>query len=221
MRRSALKIAFAAAAGLVLCAHARSVSVAEQTDTSVTFAFGADDPSDYELLVAHGSADAGDDKRGWTALEKVADVPYETTTLTYEVPEALRDGRYLRFFLMQRQNLPYAKELKSVASTGAQWVNTGVAPNGRTVVDFRFGKITYSNQTAFFGQGWAGNQYLLNQQNRNNGQGFMFHSGGQDLGFVTANTDYRCQIDDDGRLYFSYNNTTTTTQQTRWRSAAA
>ncbi len=210
MRISALKIAFAAAAGLVLCAHARSVSVAKLTDASVTFAFGAQDGNDYELIMAHGAQDSEDDKRGWTAFEKVADVAWDQTTCTYEVPEALRDGRYLRFFLMQRSNLPYAKELKSVSSTGLQWVNTGVAPNGRTVVDFRFGKITYSNQTAFFGQGWAGNQYLLNQQNRNGGQGFMFHSGGQDLGFVTANTDYRCLIDDDNKLYFSYNNITNT-----------
>ena len=197
-------------AGMAFGAHARTVSVAELSDDKVTFAFGAQDGNDYELIMAHGAQDREDDKRAWTAFEKVADVAWDQTTYTYEVPEALRDGRYLRFFLMQRSNLPYAKELKSVSSTGLQWVNTGVAPNGRTVVDFRFGKITYSNQTAFFGQGWSGNQYLLNQQNRNGGQGFMFHSGGQDLGFVTANTDYRCLIDDDNKLYFSYNNTTNT-----------
>ena len=55
MRISALKIAFAAAAGLVLCAHARSVSVAKLTDASVTFAFGAQDGNDYELIMAHGA----------------------------------------------------------------------------------------------------------------------------------------------------------------------
>ena len=122
-------------AGMAFGAHARTVSVAELSDDKVTFAFGAQDGNDYELIMAHGAQDREDDKRAWTAFEKVADVAWDQTTCTYEVPEALRDGRYLRFFLMQRSNLPYAKELKSVSSTGLQWVNTGVAPNGRTVVD--------------------------------------------------------------------------------------
>ena len=204
MRKSALLAFFAACMGLVTDLFARTVSVAEQTDQTVTFAFGTDDANDYELFVAHGATDAGDDKRAWTALEKVADISFEQTTFTYEVPEPLRDGRYLRFFLMQRENLPYVKELKSVASTGSQWVDTGVTPSNRTVVDFRFGNLTYANQTAFFGQGWAGSRYLLNQQSNK----FMFHGGGN-LGsdVPTSGVDYRCQIDDDSRLYLSWNST--------------
>ena len=93
-------------AGMAFGAHARTVSVAELSDDKVTFAFGAQDGNDYELIMAHGAQDREDDKRAWTAFEKVANVAWDQTTCTYEVPEALRDGRYLRFFLMQRSNLP-------------------------------------------------------------------------------------------------------------------
>ncbi|MBP5227262.1 MAG: hypothetical protein J6336_07750, partial [Kiritimatiellae bacterium] len=70
MRKSALLAVLTACVGWVTHVFARSVSVAEQTDQTVTFAFGTDDANDYELFVAHGATDAGDDKRAWTALEK-------------------------------------------------------------------------------------------------------------------------------------------------------
>ena len=197
-----------ALAGLfAFCADARTISVASQTDSTVTFVFGAQDGMDYGLYCAHGATDGGEDKRAWTSYEKVADISASQETLTFEVPAALRDGRPMRFFLMQTVGVTCAKELDSVKSTGAQWIDTGLAPNTRTVVDFRFGEVTYVSGTAFFGQGWAGNCYLLNQQ----GNSFHFHSNGSTALNITptANTDYRCVLgdnggDDNAKLFLSY-----------------
>ena len=193
-------------------ADARTISVASQTEGAVTFAFGAQDGMEYGLYFAHGPTDGDEDKRAWASYEKIADIADDQTSYTYEVPAALRDGRPMRFFLMQTLGVACAKELDSVKSTGDQWVDTGYTPNNRTVVDFRFGEVTYVNATAFFGQGWNNKCYLLNQQ----GSSFYFHGDNNTAPIklnITpqANTDYRCVIDDNGgsaRLFLSYGSTT-------------
>ena len=172
----------------------RSVKVSEKTDDSVTLAFGSPDGREYTLCLAHGPADCGDEKHKWAAYETVATVAPDQKTLEYEVPAALRDGRHMRFFLVQTTGLACAKELDKVTSTGAQWVNTGIFPNTRTVVDVRFGDVIYEHATAFFGQGFAGNQYLLNQQSNK----LYFHAGGVLIGDApAAGKDYRVVVGDD------------------------
>ena len=106
----------------------------------------------HALFLASGATDAGDDKYAWDSFEKVADIADGQESYTYTVPVALRDGRPLRFFLLQTTGLAMAKELDKVHSTGAQWVNVELVPDGRTTTDFRFGNVTYANSTAFFGQ---------------------------------------------------------------------
>ena len=192
-----IMIAIAAGVGIASGARARTLCVAEQTAESVALEFGAQDGFDYELFLAHGAADGGEDKYAWDAFEKIADVPYDKATLEYEVPVALRDGRRMRFFLMQTANLNMAKELSYARSTGQQWVDTGVAPvANRQMVDFRFGDVAYAEQTAFFGRQWSGTRYLLNQQSNQ----FRFHgTGSANLGVAkpAAGVEYRFMLDDD------------------------
>ena len=175
----------------------RTVCVAEKTADSVTLAFGNPNGRNHALFLASGATDGDDDKYAWESFEKVADIVDGQETYTYEVPAALRDGRPLRFFLLQTTGLAMAKELDKVHSTGAQWVNADLVPDGRTVTDFRFGNVTYVNSTAFFGQNWTGSRYLFNQQ----GDKFYFHASGSAFGAKPAlNTNYRFIVDDDNHV---------------------
>ena len=184
------------AAGAVLPASAVTLCVSRQTETSVTLAFGGKDNNDYELFLAHGAADGGEDKHAWDSFEKVADIAYDQTSYEYEVPAALRDGRAMRFFLMQRTCVNMAKEFSSITSTGAQWIDTGVAPANNWLVDFRFKTpATFVNDTTFFGRGYASKQYLFIFQN-DNGTKFRFYgSSNYTVSTPVANTDYRLVID--------------------------
>ena len=186
------------AVGIASGAHAeRTVCVSEQTDNAVTLAFGGVDELDYELFLAHGATDGGDDKTAWDSFEKIADVACDQTSLTYEVPAALRDGRPMRFFLMQTIGMRMAKEFSSITSTGAQWINTGMAATNIWIMDFRFKTGAIANDKAFFGQKWSGGQYLFILQN-DSGTKFRFYgSSPQTVSGITpqANTDYRLVID--------------------------
>ena len=78
--------ALAFAVGISCGVHAaRTVCVSEQTDHAVTLTFGGADELDYELFLAHGATDGGDDKAAWDSFEKIADVACDQTSLTYEV----------------------------------------------------------------------------------------------------------------------------------------
>ena len=189
-------IAIAAGVSIVAGAYARTVNVASQTDSSVTLAFGAQDGLDYELFLAHGATDGGEDKGSWDSFEKIADVAYDQSSLTYEVPAALRDGRPMRFFLMQTLGVNMAKEFKSITSTGAQWIDTGIVPVNNWLVDFRFKTSdTLVNDTTFFGRGYAGKQYLFILQN-DSGTKFRFYgSSNYTVSTPQVNTDYRLVID--------------------------
>ena len=79
MSSRVLTAALIAAAGMTFEAYARTVCVAEQTADAVTLAFGAVDNNDYELFVAHGATDGGEDKAKWASFEKVADIAFDQT----------------------------------------------------------------------------------------------------------------------------------------------
>ncbi len=53
---------------------AATLCVTRQTETSLTFTFADFGGLDYELFVAHGATDGGDDKYAWDSFEKVADI---------------------------------------------------------------------------------------------------------------------------------------------------
>ena len=190
--------ALAFAVGIACGAHAaRTVCVSEQTDSAVTLAFGGVDELDYELFLAHGATDGGDDKAKWDSFEKIADIACDQTSFTYEVPAALRDGRPMRFFLMQTVGVHMAREFSSITSTGAQWISTGTAATNIWIMDFRFKTGAIANDKTFFGQKWGGGQYLFILQN-DSGTKFRFYgSSPQTVSGITpaANTDYRLVID--------------------------
>ena len=61
-------------------------------------------------------------------------------------------------------DIPFAYEpVKMLISSGAQYINTGFAPNASTSVKMEFNTGTYVHDTAFFGTGWAKSRYLLMQ----------------------------------------------------------
>ena len=190
--------ALAFAVGIACGAHAaRTVCVSEQTDSAVTLAFGGVDELDYELFLAHGATDGGDDKAKWDSFEKIADIACDQTSFTYEVPAALRDGRPMRFFLMQTVGVHMAREFTSITSTGAQWISTGMAATNIWIMDFRFKTGAIANDKTFFGQKWGGGQYLFILQS-DSGTKFRFYgSSPQTVSGITpaANTDYRLVID--------------------------
>ena len=172
-----------------------TLCVSRQTETSVTLAFGAKDNNDYELFLAHGAADGGEDKHTWDAFEKVADIAYDQTSYEYEVPAALRDGRAMRFFLMQRTCVNMAKEFSSITSTGAQWISTGAKAADTWIMDFRFKTGPIANDKAFFGQKWGSKQYLFILQD-DSGTKFKFYGNSNyTVSTPVANTDYRLVID--------------------------
>ena len=152
-------VSFAAAVA-AMCAQARTLSIAEKGEDSVTFALGGADGFDYKIFVAHGATDGGDDKYAWESFEYACEAPSDASSVTWQVPAALRDGRKLRFFLMQTVGVNCAKELVFVRSSGAQWVDTqfqlSSTQTTRAVVDFHFGDPVYVASTAFFGQNWTG-----------------------------------------------------------------
>ena len=200
-------LAVAVAVGVAFTANAAAVAVSRQTETSVTLALETDG-LDQELYLAHGATDGGDDKYAWESFEKIADISFSQDSYEYAVPAALRDGRPLRFFLMQTSSLNMAKELVSITSTGAQWINTGIAPANNWAVDFRFRTAaTLKNDTAFFGQQWSGSKYLFILQN-DSGTKFRFYgSSNYTVSAPAANTDYHLVIDPASMLTLNGNGT--------------
>ena len=112
-----------------------------------TLTFGGRRTMTHGLYVAYGSNDAGTDKCAWDAFEKIADIPASTTTYTYAVPDALKAANAkFRFFLMQTDSLPYAKEVEYAHSDGSAWIDTGIAPRRDLVAEFDI-QLTAKNTT--------------------------------------------------------------------------
>ena len=174
---------------------ARTLRVDKITESSVALSFGVPDEKAYGLYLAHGSSDAGEDKGAWDGFEKVADILADQTTFVYEVPEELRDGRFLRFFLLQTSGVQYAKEFKSIKSTGAQWIDVGIPPTSSWIVDFRFGNVEVANDKALWGQNWSGTKYLFCTQDSSGIKFRFFGKNGTVVGTPVADRDYRCVVD--------------------------
>ena len=188
-------------------AMARTMTVKAQGQTSVTLEFGAPDGKAYQLCLASGPTDGGDRKRAWENWTTVATVAADQEIGTYEIPPALLDGRLFRFFLMQTADLPYATERDSVRATGAQWVDTGIVPTSLTEVEFDFGNVVYEHNDTLFGQGYAGNNYLLTTQNGR----FMFYGLVNKAGItldttIISNMRYVCRVTSDNSLTLSHGN---------------
>lgn len=91
---------------------------------------------------------------------------------------------------------PGYQELKWIASTGSQWIDTGVHPDASTSVEMHFGNVTYEANRALFGQDWSGDQYLFNMRSSK----FYFHGSGGAMVGVQANTDYFVVVSTDAKV---------------------
>ena len=83
--------------------------------------------------------------------------------------------------------------VKMLISSGAQYINTGFAPNASTSVKMEFNTGTYVHDTAFFGTGWAKGRWLFMQGNMGGGGTYRFF-GNDD------NTDILCVDNKDASL---------------------
>lgn len=110
-----------------------------------TLAFGGRRTGTHGLYVAYGADDAGADKYAWESFDKLADIAAATTTYTYTVPDGLKAANAkFRFFLMQTDDLPYAKEVEYTHSDGTAWIDSGIAPRRELVTEFDV-KLTENN----------------------------------------------------------------------------
>lgn len=192
-------------------AMARTVYIASQSESAITLGFGdhshdgfvAVGGAGYELFVAHGAVDADDDKYAWTDFERVDSIANDQTSYTYEVPAALRDGGFIKFFLLQKIGIDMTQELDGVKATGAQVVKTGIYPKNypTLVVDFRLGDIDFGNADpyrfpTFFGQWYGADSYLFTQQSGD----FKFFGSGTSLGPVDKTASYRFVINNENTV---------------------
>lgn len=120
-----------------------------------TLAFGGRRTGTHGLYVAYGADDAGADKYAWESFDKLADIAAATTTYTYTVPDGLKAANAkFRFFLMQTENLPYAKEVEYTHSDGAAYFVSGIAPRRDMIAEFDLyltAKNTTGNYDWLFG----------------------------------------------------------------------
>ena len=120
-----------------------------------TLTFGGRRTGTHGLYVAYGADDAGTDKYAWTSFAKLADITAATTMYTYTVPDALKAANAkFRFFLMQTENLPYAKEVEYTHSDGTAWIDSGIAPRRDMIAEFDLyltAKNTTGNYDWIFG----------------------------------------------------------------------
>ena len=114
-----------------------TMEVVSSDNDTVTLAFGGRRTQTHTLCVCYGAFDGAADKYAWDGFTNVADIAVSDSQYVYTVPAALKsaNSRY-RFFLMQKGNLPYAKEVKYVQSDGSSYIDTGVAPRRWMTAEF-------------------------------------------------------------------------------------
>lgn len=122
-----------------------TMEVAKIADDRYVFTFGGRRNGSHALCIATATNDGGEDKYAWDAFEKVIDVPADMDTYTYAVPMSFFEtNRRFRFFLMQTDDLPYAKEVEYAHSDGKAWIDTGIAPRRDLVSEFDI-RLTANN----------------------------------------------------------------------------
>ncbi|MBQ6926168.1 MAG: hypothetical protein IJQ73_16150, partial [Kiritimatiellae bacterium] len=108
-------------------------------------------------------------------------------------------------------------QLRSIASTGTQYIRTGILPTSATTVEMAFNTGPYVADTAFFGQSWTGSQYLFIKQ----GNAYKFYGGGGTVSSLHNDADARLSITEENKLILDYGGTAVTTAVSRATSAAA
>ena len=116
---------------------APTMEVVKDSETQYTLTFSGRRTKTHALYVAYGADDGKEDKYAWNSFEKLDDIPVDTSSYTYTVPDALFaiNARF-RFFLMQTNSLPYVKEVEYAHSDGTAWLDTGIAPRRDLIAEF-------------------------------------------------------------------------------------
>ena len=122
---------------LKIDAHDEPTMTVDASDNdSVTLSFGGRRTQPLALCLAYGAADGGADKYAWTSFSNLTEVAVGDASYTFAVPAWMKTNLRYRFFLMQTNSLPYAKEVKYVKSAGASYIDTGVAPRRWMTAEF-------------------------------------------------------------------------------------
>lgn len=77
------------------------------------------------LFVAYGAVPGGDAPESWAHCERVCLVDGEARTVDVAVPGWGDTTAAMRFFLKEYVPYPFDAQVKWIASTGAEWINTG------------------------------------------------------------------------------------------------
>ena len=124
----------------------------------------------------------------------------------------------LSFAPMARAALPTGfSQLKSITSTGTQYIKTGMVPTSATTVEMDFNTGPYNADTTFFGQSWTTSQYLFIKQNNV----YKFYDSGKQVSPLHNNTDAHLSITADNKLILDFGDTAVTTTVSRTTSSAA
>ena len=132
---------------------APTMEVQKAGDDEFVFSFGGRRTLSHALYIAAATDDEGEDKYAWDSFEKIADIPAAMDVYTYTVPASYFEANQrIRFFLMQTENLPYAKEVEYVQSDGGGYFDSGIAPRRDLITEFN-ARLTANNGTYqnFFG----------------------------------------------------------------------
>ena len=138
---------------------APTMEVVKDSETQYTLTFSGRRTKTHALYVAYGADDGKEDKYAWNSFEKLDDIPVDTSSYTYTVPDALfaMNARF-RFFLMQTNSLPYVKEVEYAHSDGTAWLDTGIAPRRDLIAEF---DISLTDNNTEWGTGWTVSQTAI------------------------------------------------------------
>ena len=132
---------------------APTMEVAKSGDDQYTFTFGGRRTVTHALYIAAATDDEGEDKYAWDSFVKIDDIPVATNTYTYTMPLSYFEANQrIRFFLMQTNSLPYAKEVEYAHSDGTAWIDSRIAPRRELITEFNM-RLTADNGSYqnFFG----------------------------------------------------------------------
>ena len=108
-------------------------------------------------------------------------------------------------------------QIEYICATGTQYIKTGMLPGTTTTVEMDFNTGPYQGETAFFGQGWAGNNFLFIKQNN----AYKFYGSSASVGALNNNADCHLTINDSNQFILDYGDTAVTSTVNRTASGSA
>ena len=121
------------------CAEGRAVAVGSEKAGGVIEAVISKAAGTTNVLfVAHGATPGGDTPESWANCERVCMVDGEAQTIDVTVPGWGDAAVAMRFFLKEYNAYPYDAQVKWIASTGNEWINTGYVSRTNDVYQLSF-----------------------------------------------------------------------------------